>query len=51
VGTSANAVHIQIWTALIAIVILKLLKFRSKLGWPLSNLVPLFSWNLFTYRA
>lgn len=50
VGTSANAVRIQIWTALIAIVLLKLLQFRSKLGWALSNLVALLRWNLFTYR-
>ena len=50
VGTSANAVHIQIWTALIAIVLLKLFQFRSKLGWTLSNLVALLRWNLFTYR-
>ena len=41
VGTSANAVHIQIWTALIAIVLFKLLQFRSRLGWALSNLVAL----------
>lgn len=50
VGTSANAVHIQIWTALIAIVLLKLLQFRSKVDWALSNLVALLRWNLFTYR-
>lgn len=51
VGTSANAVHIQIWTALIAVVLLKLLQFRSKLNWALSNLVALLRWNLFTYRS
>lgn len=50
VGTSANAVRIQIWTALTAIVLLKLLQFRSRLGWSLSNLVALLRWNLFTYR-
>ena len=33
VGTSANAVHIQIWTALIAILLLKYLQMRSRLGW------------------
>jgi hypothetical protein len=48
VSTSANAVHIQIWTALIAILLLKLLQFRSKVGWALSNLVALLRWNLFT---
>ncbi len=50
VGTSANAVHIQVWTALIAILLLKYLQFKSRLGWALSNLVALVRWNLFTYR-
>ena len=50
VGTSANAVRIQIWTALIAILLLKYLQFRSCLNWALSNLVALLRWNLFTYR-
>jgi hypothetical protein len=50
VGTSANAVHIQIWTALIAIMLLKYLQFRSAMTWALSNLVALLRWNLFTYR-
>jgi hypothetical protein len=50
VGTSANGVRIQIWTALIAIVLFKLLQMRSKLGWALSNLLALLRLNLFTYR-
>jgi hypothetical protein len=50
VGTSANAVHIQIWTALIAMLLLKYLQFRSTITWALSNLVALLRWNLFTYR-
>ena len=50
VGTSANAVHIQIWTALIAMLLLKYLQFRATLAWSLSNLVALLRWNLFTYR-
>ena len=50
VGTTANAVHIQIWTALIAMLLLKYLQFRSTLHWALSNLVALLRWNLFTYR-
>jgi hypothetical protein len=50
VGTSANAVRIQIWTALIAILLLKFLQFKATLGWSLSNLVALLRWNLFTYR-
>jgi hypothetical protein len=50
VGTSANALRIQIWTALIAMLLIKYLKFLSKRGWALSNLVALLRWNLFTYR-
>jgi hypothetical protein len=50
VGTSPNALMIQIWTALIAILVLKYLKFRSKFGWSLSNLVAMLRYNLFTYR-
>jgi hypothetical protein len=50
VGTSSNAVHIQIWTALIAMALLKYLQFRATLAWSLSNLVALLRWNLFTYR-
>lgn len=50
VGTSSNAVHIQIWTALIAMLLLRYLKFRSSFSWGLSNLVAMLRWNLFTYR-
>jgi len=50
VGTSANALKIQIWTALICILLLKILQFRSKLSWSLSNLIALLRFNLFTYR-
>jgi len=50
VGTSANAVHIQIWTALIAMLLIKYLQLRSTLGWALSNLIALLRWNLFSYR-
>lgn len=50
VGTSANALMIQIWTALIAILVLKYLKFRSTFGWSLSNLVAMLRYNLFAYR-
>jgi IS4 transposase len=41
VGTSANAVKIQVWTALIAMLILRYLKLKSKFSWSLSNLVAL----------
>jgi hypothetical protein len=50
VGTSANAVKIQVWMALIAILILRYLQLRSKFAWSLSNLVALLRMNLFSYR-
>ena len=50
VGTSPNALKTQIWTALIGMLLLKYLQFRSRLNWALSNLVALLRWNLFTYR-
>jgi len=50
VGTSANALHIQVWTALIAILTLRYLKLRSSFGWALSNLLALLRFNLFAYR-
>jgi len=48
IGTSENAVMIQIWTALITILILKALKAQSKYAWYLSNLVAFIRLNLFT---
>jgi hypothetical protein len=50
VGTSENALFIQIWTALIAMLLIKYLKFKSSFNWSLSNLVAFLRWNLFTYR-
>jgi IS4 transposase len=50
VGTSENAVKVQIWTALIAILLLKLLQLRSTFGWSLSNLAAMLRMNLLTYR-
>lgn len=50
VGTSANALHIQVWTALIAILTLRYLKLRSTFGWALSNLLAMLRFNLFAYR-
>jgi hypothetical protein len=50
VGTSANALHTQVWTALIAILVLKYLQLRSTFGWSLSNLVALLRMQLFTHR-
>jgi hypothetical protein len=50
VGTSENALHIQIWTALIALLMLRFLQLSSTWGWSLSNLVAMIRLNLFTYR-
>ena len=47
IGTSQNAVMIQIWTALITILILKFLKAMAKFNWHLSNLVAFIRLNLF----
>lgn len=47
IGTSKNAVMIQIWTALITILILKFLQKLAKYGWRLSNLVAFIRLNLF----
>jgi len=50
VGTSANALKTQMWTALIAILLLKYLQLRSSFGWSLSNLVAMVRQQLFVYR-
>jgi Domain of unknown function (DUF4372)/Transposase DDE domain len=50
VGTSANALHTQVWTALIALLLLKYLQLKARFGWSLSNLVALLRMNLFVYR-
>jgi hypothetical protein len=47
IGTTENAVMIQIWTALITILILKVLKAMAKFKWHLSNLVAFIRLNLF----
>jgi len=47
IGTSLNAVMIQLWTALITILMLKALKAMAKYGWHLSNLVAFIRLNLF----
>jgi hypothetical protein len=50
VGTSENALQTQIWTALIAILLIKYLQLWSTFGWSLSNLVALLRQQLFVYR-
>lgn len=47
IGTSENAVLIQIWTAMITILILKVLKATARYAWHLSNLVGFIRLNLF----
>jgi hypothetical protein len=47
VGTSANALKIQMWTALVAMLVLKYMQLRSQSAWSLSNLLRM---NLFTHR-
>jgi hypothetical protein len=50
VGTTENAFAIQIWTALIALLLLKWLHHLSQANWSLSNLATMLRLNLFTYR-
>lgn len=50
VGTTENALKIQIWTALLALLIIKYLQFVSKCPLPLCRLIALLHWSLFTYR-
>ncbi len=47
IGTSKNAVMIQIWTALITILLLKAMKATVKYGWHLSNLVAFIRLKIF----
>ena len=47
IGTSKNAVMIQIWSALITILLLKVMKNMAKYGWHLSNLVAFIRLNIF----
>src|SRR5690606_9259617 len=51
VGTSENAVKIQLWTALIAVLLLKFLKEKARYKWHLSNLVSFIRLNLFVKIA
>lgn len=50
VGTSENAVQVQLWIALIAMLLLKFLQLQSTWPWSLSNLAALLRFNLLTYR-
>lgn len=50
VGTTANALKTQIWTALIALLLVKYLQLLAKFPWSLSRLVALLRQQLFVYR-
>jgi IS4 transposase len=50
IGVSENALRIQIWTALIALLVIKWLHYLSKAGWSFSNMAVMLRLNLFTYR-
>ena len=50
VGTNENAVKTQIWTALIAMLLLKFLQLKSSWNWSLSNLAAMLRFNLLSYR-
>jgi hypothetical protein len=50
VGSTPNALEIQIWTALISLLLLKWLRYMSQCRWSLSTLAATFRLNLFTYR-
>lgn len=50
VGTSENALQTQIWTALIAMLVLRYLMLRSTFGWSLSNFVAMLRHHLFAHR-
>lgn len=47
IGTSKNAVMIQIWTALITILLLKVMRATAKFRWHLSNMVAFIRLNIF----
>ncbi len=47
VGTSANAVQVQMWCSLIAMLLIKYLKNKARYKWHLSNLITILRINLF----
>ena len=50
IGTSENALRIQIWTALISMLVIKWLHHLSQAPWSFSNMATMLRLNLFTYR-
>lgn len=47
VGTSANAVRIQMWSSMICMLLIRYLKLKAKYKWHLSNLITFFRMNIF----
>jgi hypothetical protein len=50
IGGSANAVWTQIWTAMIAMLLIRFLQLKSKAAWSFSNLAYFLQMNLLVYR-
>jgi hypothetical protein len=50
VGVNENALKVQIWTALIAMLLLKWLYYKSHFNWSFTNLAATLRLNLFAYR-
>lgn len=48
-GDNQNAIEIQIWVALIAMLLLQVMKKRVKRSWAFSNMVSLVSFHLMSY--
>ena len=51
IGTSENALRIQIWTAMISLLIIRWMHHLSKMKWSFSNMSAMLTMNLFTYRS
>jgi len=50
IGTSENALRIQIWTVMISLLIIRWLHHLSKMKWSFSVMSAMLRLNLFTYR-
>lgn len=50
IGTSENAVMMQIWTAAVATMLIEILRRLSRYSWSFSRLLKLVGLNLLTYK-
>ena len=50
IGTSENALRIQLWTTLISLLVLRWLHYLLQAGWSFVNMTMMFRLNLFTFR-